>query len=438
MRMNERLEECRAALSGARRRGLGFLEAYGPDPILAPEVQRRLAPVWEHGRVVLGCIVKANARLYMAGDDSLLGYLIFHPGDEFVAAPRHLRFLAFWARRYAPAEADSAAARLAEIVADDYAFVSNERIPGRLAFGYEVYYTRALLLRAAFPCRRIEDPLVPLLIWPEGSPDCCVLPGRLWARGAWEGSGGPDGCAMPGLESPPWRSPPAPDVAYPQDPDYQWERLRGVRGQPPRLTRRALEGVRRTFREQGFDPSEWFVWLTIEDDADGGERRRIVRFRRFGAPPPRGCHCVQDGITLVWHPDHAALFDGCVIQLEDNWMVGHWYRVADPPHDPTPVVWIRLPGIASIEERVQRVEDPVAGFLETNRLGLVVDSGIMWKGNRGPTAELAEAYIGIETTIPERLVAALLPFLARLALPAGGQLEWNENRFDVPPHPPPG
>lgn len=431
LNVNALLEVCRKNLGATRKGGLSFMDAYGTDPVLTEQMREHLAPVWQHGRVVWGSIVKANARLYEEGEDSQLGYVVFHPGDGSVTQPEDLQFLSFWIRNLGLEDSEPEIARFAEIVADDYAHVSNEPLPARVAFGHEVYFTRALLLRAGFPNRRIESRLVPLLIWPEGSPDCCLLPGSLWAEGLLSASQGLEARAAGELTSPPWRPPPTLRAAYPQDPDYVWESLRGTRGQPPRLAKHALAGIRRTFREQGFNPAEWFVWLTLNEETDAPGLRRALKFRRFGAPPPAGCHCRQEEFTLVWHPDQAAWFDGCVIQLEDNWMVGPWYRFAVPPPPVLPVVWIKLPGIASAEERGRLVEDPLADFLEEHGLGEIVDAGTQWTGAEAPKSTNAESRIGIETAEPDRLVGMLVPFLARLGVPPGTHLESKGERLPV-------
>lgn len=149
-----------------------------------------LARVFDHqerlfvrGRVVLGALVQANQLLFQHGDVGAPLEVVYSEDPWFEENPDELHRIA--ARAFelkAETPEDPELAPLAAHLADEHGRAHRMRVPDVLTGGRVVHLGTTYASRRTLPNGWIQHALLPVLVAPDSTPACMLLPAKLWPR----------------------------------------------------------------------------------------------------------------------------------------------------------------------------------------------------------------------------------------------------------------
>jgi hypothetical protein len=188
-RMQTLLEDVRGLWETARpRKGLlsfGVPEADAKDDEVTPASAKKA--LLYHGRIVWGLISRAFFPAYIPGKNTHYGSVVYaldaHEPDsifELACSVNELR------ADHAPPPPGTE--RVAEAIRDDRSSFTRILLPVEVGAHGTSYFANLCLHRTRLPLGYIHDRLLPLLVAPEETEWCCILPLRGWPqslKGIW-------------------------------------------------------------------------------------------------------------------------------------------------------------------------------------------------------------------------------------------------------------
>ena len=162
------------------------------------------ARLFKYGKLVWGCVVKANRALYAPGKVDLPGCAIFSfdpYSDAHADELEAIRAIVFRLRGTAPQEPDMR--EFARIVSEDYAVLPRTLVPSRLTNGREVWYEEISFVRARLPAGYLVARLLPVIADATALRGIMLPPLNCWAEELVEDWSAKAAKIPPGVKPPP-------------------------------------------------------------------------------------------------------------------------------------------------------------------------------------------------------------------------------------------
>ena len=142
------------------------------------------------GRVVWGCLVQANTKLFDPHNRQVLPANVIYSDDRYfdnrVPALQATAHRLFELKGTVPA--DKELRRFARAITDELARTMRLPLPRSLSDNREAYFTTCLIQPSHLPAGYLADGVFPLLICPEETEAVMILPSEYWPdelREAW-------------------------------------------------------------------------------------------------------------------------------------------------------------------------------------------------------------------------------------------------------------
>jgi hypothetical protein len=162
------------------RRPPAWMHQHRADPLWGVyQIQQTLL---DHGQVVWGCIVQANALLFEPGEGDSPAAVIYSDDPYLDAEPEELGYIAHQLFELkGRTEVDADVRQFAASITDERTRDAKLIVPPRLTGGRRVYYTAIMVIRAHLPDGVLRDAMLPLLVLPDRTPWTLVLPSHFWS-----------------------------------------------------------------------------------------------------------------------------------------------------------------------------------------------------------------------------------------------------------------
>jgi len=199
--MDKVLHQCRIKF-GSPPRHFSLWEQWGylrmPPP--AWITKRKSDEMWEiyHqkrkllmcGKVVWGCVVQANERLFRPGKLDSPAMLVYSPDTYYDNQPELLVEMASHLFALKGTQSDDPEVdAFAKVITNEMERAMRNHIPMQISHGRDVFTTCVMVHRRHIPNRMLSQTLLPLIILPEQTKATIILPSRYWSNPllrAWE------------------------------------------------------------------------------------------------------------------------------------------------------------------------------------------------------------------------------------------------------------
>lgn len=187
--MNSLTENCRQNLGPAPRKFpvwernyyLPSAPEWLPGDALNQSVKDR-GKLLKHGRVVLGALVQANMELFAPLRKDLPALAVWSEEPDWDADIPAMRAWGYRIFQLKGQEPEGDLERLTRTMNNERARPQNYPLPESFTGGKKIFLSSLVVFRRHLPYGYITSGILPLLVHPEGTPSCMVLPGRYWAN----------------------------------------------------------------------------------------------------------------------------------------------------------------------------------------------------------------------------------------------------------------
>ncbi|MDS0525141.1 hypothetical protein NNC19_05560 [Clostridium sp. SHJSY1] len=133
------------------------------------------------GRVAIGSVVQANFMLFKPGRYNCPAAMVFSEDPYFYENPYKLEDIASKLFEIkGEATNDEELQKFSDILEDEKEALFNVKLPKKITFGKEVYFTTFMVHREHIPNGYIDFKSFPVLIYPEQTEASIILPSRYW------------------------------------------------------------------------------------------------------------------------------------------------------------------------------------------------------------------------------------------------------------------
>jgi tetratricopeptide (TPR) repeat protein len=134
------------------------------------------------GKIVLASFVQANQHLFKLGINNSPASMVYSEDLYFEENPDKLKEVAdeLFQIKGVKCE-DEELQRFSDILDDEMVTLFNVKVPEKITFGKEVYFTTFVVHREHLPNRYIDFQVFPALVYPEKTDATVLLPSRYWA-----------------------------------------------------------------------------------------------------------------------------------------------------------------------------------------------------------------------------------------------------------------
>lgn len=134
------------------------------------------------GEVVFAHLIQANSLLFQPGDSDAPAAIVFssdHYYDDHVDELLIIGHAMFDLK--GKTQDDPELKRFAKAITDEVSALFNVKLPEKLTNGRKVYYSTIIIHRKHLPVKYLKTRWFPVLIHPETTEACMILPSKYWA-----------------------------------------------------------------------------------------------------------------------------------------------------------------------------------------------------------------------------------------------------------------
>lgn len=139
--------------------------------------------LFQYGQVIWGSLIQANTLMFEAGDEDSPGALVYSLEGEHLEDIGSLVEIAEALMALKGEDLFKVSAELrsfAEMITDERSVILHERLPDSLTGGKELYYSILTFPRKHLADGFLRNGIFPILVAPEHTKACTVLPSRFW------------------------------------------------------------------------------------------------------------------------------------------------------------------------------------------------------------------------------------------------------------------
>ncbi len=137
--------------------------------------------LYKNGRIAMGKIVQSNTLLFNAGKDDSPAAMVYSEDPYFEENPEKLKKIASYLYSIKGVKCEDEDLQIfSDILQDEFVTLFNFKVPEKITFGKNVYFTSFMVVRNHLPNGYIDFEYFPVIIYPEKTEASIILPSKYW------------------------------------------------------------------------------------------------------------------------------------------------------------------------------------------------------------------------------------------------------------------